>query len=237
MKYLNSIREQDDFCLSCKDGITEQCKAKKVADKLEKGNNGSSSKKTRRINIADFIIKHTEPVTIADFIIKSKPKCLNCGSTEHFVWMCKAGCGHCGRKGHTNTQCMRNLDNIDKQMFWSVPKQLAKNESVVAMMKTLSESASKKGLEIGNVVDIKHLPPPPNSNNELKRISIIVNLASAQEVDACLKVKNCLKKYVQTDDNQQQLYVFIDKRRTKEELKCKKESRKLNVKKRHTLSK
>ncbi len=173
MKYLNIIREQDDFCLSCTDGITEQCKAKKVADKLEKGNNGSSSKKTRRITIGDFIIKHP------------KPKCLNCGSTEHFVWMCKAGCGHCGRKGHTKTQCRHNLDNIDnkdKQMFWSLPKTLANDGSVLDIMNTLSEAASKKGLEVGNVVDIKHLPPPPTSDNETKRKSIIVTLASAKEV-------------------------------------------------------
>jgi hypothetical protein len=105
------------------------------------------------------------------------------------------------------------------KMFWALPQRLANDESIKDIMKTLSKTASEKGLYgCGRVVHIYYLPQPQTHPNN--RVSCIVTVSSEQAVNECLKVKHCLKEYMHRlcHDQQQLEYIFIDKCRTKQEI-------------------
>jgi hypothetical protein len=89
---------------------------------------------------------------------------------------------------------------LENKLFMSLPKKLATRRSIKDILKTLSEAAAKKGLKVENmsVLNIHYLPVPKTCDSQ--RVSCIVDLSSTIAITACLKVKNCLKKYVPKDN-------------------------------------
>jgi len=196
----NYIEEyEDDFSVYSKSDMDEQTKskqrkAKQIADTLERCNNHTPTRKT----LGDYITfknpsKQNKPKQVADNLER--------------------------RNNISSTKSPKKKIHFKNEMYWLLPQTLANEESIKDIMKTLCETAASKGLHGGGrVVHIKYLPQPKTQPNN--RVACIVTVSSVQAVNDCLKVKYCLKEYMQRLCHQQQQFesIYIDKCRTKEEI-------------------